>query len=197
MAIPARSGFPLRLSGIAPIPMGRSMTTFTCVPSAQMNTPDGYRGWCSKLLAWRTLQFMSSLPQCHNRHLRFAPTIEPDMKTLFRILTLATCLNSAPAAIIYDSGGFETFIPNQNLDGQDAGPLGHGPWAQDNGTSTNVVTAVNPIEGNQSVKITRAPGAGNTRWGLVKPIIPAGLNNLVNIYFDMFVVRQTNDFGPA
>jgi len=119
------------------------------------------------------------------------------MKTLFRILTLATCLNSAPAAIIYDSGGFETFIPNQNLDGQDAGPLGHGPWAQDNGTSTNVVTAVNPIEGNQSVKVTRAPGAGNTRWGVVKPIIPAGLNNLVNIYFDMFVVRQTNDFGPA
>jgi autotransporter-associated beta strand protein len=120
------------------------------------------------------------------------------MKMTFQILALASCLTSTQAAIIYDSGGFESFIPNQNLDGQDAAPLGNGPWAQDNGASTNMVTAFNPIEGNQSVKITRAAGAtGNTRWGVLKTISPAGLNNVVNIYFDMFVVRQTNDFGPA
>jgi autotransporter-associated beta strand protein len=106
-------------------------------------------------------------------------------------------LISTQAATIYDSGGFESFIPSQNLDGQDSAPLGNGPWAQDNGTSTAEVTGANPIEGNVSVKITRAAGAtGNTRWGVVKSVAPAVLNNVVNIYFDMRAVRQANEFGP-
>ena len=107
-------------------------------------------------------------------------------------------LVSAQAATIYDSGGFETFVPTQALDGQDpASPIGNGPWGQDNGTSTAEVTAANTIEGNQSVKITRVAGiTGNTRWGVVKSVTPAGPNNVINIYFDMRVVRETNEFGP-
>ncbi|HTL73742.1 MAG TPA: LamG-like jellyroll fold domain-containing protein [bacterium] len=112
-------------------------------------------------------------------------------------LALGGSLTSAQATTIYDSGGFETFLPSQNLDGQDATPLGNGPWAQDNGTSTAEVTAANPIEGNQSVKVTRATGAtGDTRWGVMKSVAPAGLNNVVNVYFDMRAVRQPNEFGP-
>ncbi len=120
------------------------------------------------------------------------------------ILSIGACglllcsLVPAQATTIYNSGGFETFIPTQNLDGQDpAPPIGNGPWAQDNGASTAEVTTVNPIEGAQSVKITRAAGAtGNTRWGVVKSVAPTGLDNVINLYFDMRVVRQTNEFGP-
>jgi autotransporter-associated beta strand protein len=120
------------------------------------------------------------------------------------ILSLTTCgllfcsLVSVQAATLYNSGGFETFIPTQNLNGQDpAPPVGNGPWTKDSGTSTAEVTAANPIEGNQSVKITRSSGAtGNTRWGVVKSVTPAGLNNVINIYFDMRVLRETNEFGP-
>jgi len=113
-------------------------------------------------------------------------------------LALGGSLTSVQATAIYDSGGFETFLPSQNLDGQDpAPPIGNGPWAQDNGTSTAEVTAANPIEGNQSVKVTRAAGAtGDTRWGVMKSVAPAGLNNVVNVYFDMRAVRQPNEFGP-
>ena len=113
-------------------------------------------------------------------------------------LAIAGSLTTARATTVYDSGGFETFIPTQNLDGQDpAPPIGNGPWGQDNGTSTAQVTTVNPIEGNQSVKIASAGGStGDTRWGVVKSVTPGGLNNVVNIYFDMRVVRETNEFGP-
>lgn len=111
-------------------------------------------------------------------------------------LVLASRL-AAQAATIYDSRGFEIFLPSQMLDGQDAAPPGNGPWAQDNGTSTAEVTAANPIEGNLSVKITRAAGdTGDTRWGVMKSVAPAGLNNVVNVYFDMRAVRQANEFGP-
>ncbi len=113
-------------------------------------------------------------------------------------LVIAASLTTAHATTIYDSSGFETLLPTQNLDGQDpAPPIGNGPWGQDNGTSTAVVTTVNPIEGAQSVKLTRVAGAtGDTRWGVVKSVTPSGLNNIVNIYFDMRAVRETNDFGP-
>ena len=113
-------------------------------------------------------------------------------------LALGGSLLPAQATVIYNSSGFETFVPSQNLDSQDpAPPVGNGPWAKDNGTSTAEITTVNPIEGNQSVKITRAAGVtGNTRWGVVKSVAPAGLNNVVNVYFDMRVVRQVNEFGP-
>lgn len=113
-------------------------------------------------------------------------------------LVLGAGSASTQAATIYNSGGFEAFVPTQDLDGQDpAPPVGNGPWAQDNGTSTAEVTAVNPIEGSQSVKITRAAGAsGNTRWGVVKSVAPAGINNVVNIHFDLRAVREANEFGP-
>ena len=99
---------------------------------------------------------------------------------------LAATSNAAP---LYDSGGFESplFLSDQSLNGQDpAPPLGNGPWAQDQGTSTALVTAVNAIDGTKSIKITRHAGAtGNTRWGVVKSITPIAPDNLVDIRFDM------------
>jgi hypothetical protein len=117
---------------------------------------------------------------------------------LFCSLLLASHPGTIRAATVYDSGGFETFVAAQTLDGQDpAPPLGNGPWRQDDGISMAEVTALNPIEGFQSVKITRAAGAaGNTRWGVVKPIVPGALENVVNIHFDMRVVRAANEYGP-
>lgn len=104
------------------------------------------------------------------------------------------------AAPVYDSGGFESplFLLEENLDGQDlAPPVGNGPWFQDNGTSSAVVTAVNAIDGTKSVKITRTSGAaGNTRWGVVKPATPIAPNNVVDIHFDLQVVQKTNEYGP-
>ena len=104
------------------------------------------------------------------------------------------------AATVYDSGGFESpiFLLERNLDGQDpAPPVGSGPWLQDNGSSTAIVTAVNAIDGTKSVKITRNAGAtGNTRWGVVKPTTPIAPNNVVDIRFDMQVVQKTNEYGP-
>jgi autotransporter-associated beta strand protein len=117
---------------------------------------------------------------------------------LFGSLFVERTLVAAPATTVYSSGGFEAFIPGQNLDGQDpAPPFGAGPWAQDNGTSIAEVTAANPIEGLQSVKITRGAGAtGDTRWGVLNPVTPGGLSNVVNVYFDLRVVRAANAFGP-
>jgi autotransporter-associated beta strand protein len=115
-------------------------------------------------------------------------------QTILSLALLFSWLSSAQAATVYTSGGFETFVPTQPLDTQD---VLNGPWAQDNGTSTAVVTTANPIEGNQSVKVTRATGAtGDTRWGVIESVTPAGLNNVVNIYFDMRAVREANEFGP-
>jgi autotransporter-associated beta strand protein len=109
-------------------------------------------------------------------------------------LLLVASFATTQAATVYNSGGFETLVPTQPLDAQD--PV-NGPWARDNGTSTAQVTTVNPIEGAQSVKVTRAAGAtGNTRWGVVKSVAPAGINNVVNVYFDMRAVRQANEYGP-
>jgi autotransporter-associated beta strand protein len=129
------------------------------------------------------------------------------MKTSFSTLrrSLLGCLLGtglvaiSSAAALYDSGGFESpiFLLEQSLDGQDLAPVGNGPWAQDNGNSTAVVTAVNAIDGAKSVKITRSPGAtGNTRWGVVKQTTPASPNNVVDIRFDMQVVQKTNEYGP-
>ena len=104
------------------------------------------------------------------------------------------------ASTFYDSGGFESpvFLLEQSLDGQDlAPPVGNGPWLQDNGISTAIVTAVNAIDGTKSVKITRNAGAtGNTRWGVLKSVVPLAPDNLVDIRFDMQVVQKTNEYGP-
>lgn len=112
----------------------------------------------------------------------------------------AGVLAAAAQTTVYDSGGFESpvFLLEQGLDGQDPGkPLGNGPWAQDGGTSRAVVTAINPIDGTKAVKVTRNPGAtGDTRWGVVKPTVPTGTNNVVDIRFDMKVVQRPGEYGP-
>ncbi len=119
---------------------------------------------------------------------------------LLGCLAGAGLLASAHASTVFDSGGFElptNYLPALTLDGQDAPPLGRGPWKQDGGTSTAIVTAINPIAGLQSVKITRDPSAtGNTRWGVAKSVNPAGLDNVVNVHFDMKVLQKPHEYGP-
>ncbi len=128
------------------------------------------------------------------------------MRSSPRYQTLRMCaalLLGAASAIaqttaVYDSAGFEgpRFPLNQPLDGQDAPPAGQGPWTQDNGTSTAVVAGTNPVEGAQSVKVTRAATAtANTRWGVTKAVAP-GVLELVEVRFDMRVTYRAGDYGP-
>src|SRR5439155_1285507 len=103
------------------------------------------------------------------------------------------------AANVYDSAGFESprFVATENQDGQDPPPAGQGPWQQDNGTSTAIVQANNPIEGEQSIQVTRdGTATGNTRWGVVKPVAPGLVTNVVEIRFDMRVTYAALGFGP-
>ena len=122
------------------------------------------------------------------------------LRRLFLGLSGTVAVSTSHAATVYDSGGFESpvFVVGQPLANQDpAPPVGNGPWRKDAGTSTADVVALNPVQGNKSVKITRSVGAtGNTRWAVVKPTNASGLDNVVNIDFDMRVLRTANPFGP-
>ncbi|TAK96714.1 MAG: hypothetical protein EPO07_14265, partial [Verrucomicrobia bacterium] len=113
---------------------------------------------------------------------------------------LLTICGMARAATVYDSAGFESprFMLTQNMDGQDPiPPVGQGPWQQDNGTSTAVVEGNNPVEGAQSITVTRVGTVtGNTRWGIVKPVTPSGVSNIVEILFDMRVTYAALGYGP-
>ena len=130
--------------------------------------------------------------------------MKPLIQSLRRLFLGCLCgtaaLSTAPAATVYDSGGFESpvFIAGQPLASQDpAPPVGNGPWRKDAGTSTAEVVAVNPVQGSKSVKITRSAGTtGDTRWAVVKPTSASGLDNVINLDFDMRVLRTANSFGP-
>jgi len=123
-------------------------------------------------------------------------------KTSRLIATLAaSCITvtQSLAATIYDSAGFESprFVASQPVDGQDPSPVGPGPWQQDNGASTAIVSSANPIEGAQSLLVTRTNTAnGNTRWGVVKSIAPGAFTNVVEILFDMRVTYAAQGYGP-
>jgi hypothetical protein len=117
--------------------------------------------------------------------------------TRYVLLLLASAgISSAATVNVYDSAGFESprFLLSQNLDGEDALL---GPWQQDGGNSTATIDGSNPIEGAQSVKVTRAGNStGNTRWGVVKPFTPDIATNKVEILFDMRVTYATIGYGP-
>src|ERR1043166_8304862 len=109
---------------------------------------------------------------------------------IFRATLLLTGAVNLDAAVIYDSGGFESprFNAAQNLAGQDPvpPPVGFGPWRKDNGTSIAVVQTDIPDGGLQSIKVTRVAGSsGDTRCGINVPITPAPGSNVVAIDFDM------------
>ena len=101
-------------------------------------------------------------------------------------------------AAVFDSGGFESpRYTTGPLEGQD--PLG--PWLQD--TTVGGVAQVRSelVEsGQQAVRMVRpeAPG-GDTRYGVTKPVTPAGVLNIIRISWDMNVApNQQEDvpFGP-
>ena len=109
----------------------------------------------------------------------------------------------ATAAALYDSSGFEQprFLPTANLAGQDSPPAGQGPWTKDSGTSSAVVQNAVVAGGLQAVRITRAASStGDTRWAVQEPFTPTGLENRVQIDFDLRVEQATftpPDFGPV
>jgi hypothetical protein len=86
-----------------------------------------------------------------------------------------TCVvNTAEAAPIYDSGGFETLV-NGDLTNQDPA----GPWLQ-SGNGTAVVQQLVKQAGQKAVQVTRSAN-NDARWGVVKPVAnvafasPAGI----------------------
>lgn len=111
--------------------------------------------------------------------------------------------------VIYDSGGFEPprFVVGGSLEGQDAPPAGQGPWQRDVGsTGTAVVTTTNPNGGLQAVQVTRpASTTGDSRWAVIKPVVPTPSQSAVRIQTDVRVNQATfggtppnnTDFGPA
>jgi hypothetical protein len=108
---------------------------------------------------------------------------------------LAGATQSASAATLYDSAGFEAprFGPGA-LEAQD--PV-FGPWLMDTGsTSTAVVQSATVKSGSQAVRVDRVANAnGDTRWAVQKPIMPS--QRYVIVEWDMNVQQSTGvDFGP-
>jgi hypothetical protein len=117
-------------------------------------------------------------------------------------------LAAAPALALdtlYDSASFELprFLLESDLAGQDAPPLGSGPWLQDDGTSIATIHSNNPVDGLQSVRVQRDGAAtGDTRWGVHAPFAPTTAAHVITIDVDMHVLiaadldPTTPDFGP-
>ena len=100
-------------------------------------------------------------------------------------------------AAVYDSGGFESpRFTTGPLEGQDV----LGPWLED-GTTAGVAQVRSEVvsTGEQAVRMVR-PAAinGDTRYGVVKPVTPAGVLQIIRVSWDMNVPQNTQgiDFGP-
>lgn len=105
----------------------------------------------------------------------------------------------ASAAVIYDSGGFESprFTANQPLAGQD---VAVGPWLKDPGNVTANVSTVNAFSGSQSVEVKHTTGQTATRWAVLKSHVPSPGLNIVDIDADVRVQQAASNgspFGPA
>jgi hypothetical protein len=101
-------------------------------------------------------------------------------------------------AAVFDSGGFESpRYTTGPLEGQDL----LGPWQEDNATAGIARIQTDVVQsGQQAVRMVR-PGApdGDTRYGVVKPIVPNGVLNTIRVSWDMNVPQnaQANvPFGP-
>jgi hypothetical protein len=100
-------------------------------------------------------------------------------------------------AAVYDSGGFESpRFTTGPLEGQDV----LGPWLEDAGRPGVAQVRTEVVEsGQQAVRLVRpAAEDGDTRYGVVKPITPAGVLQVVRVSWDMNVPQNTQgiDFGP-
>ena len=101
-------------------------------------------------------------------------------------------------AAVYDSGSFESpRFTTGPLEGQDI----LGPWLEDTNVPGVATVQTDVVRsGVQAVRMVR-PGNvnGDTRYGVVKPLTPAGVLSLVRISWDMNVPRNAQPdvpFGP-
>jgi hypothetical protein len=131
--------------------------------------------------------------------------LRPVIKLGLLAAAVAFAAPVASAAVVYDSGGFESpkFTAGANLQGQD---VAGGPWLKDTGTGSATITTVNPFSGTQDVVVTRpASATGDTRWSVSKPQAPAPGFNVFDIDADVRVEQATfsgsppnnTDFGPS
>jgi hypothetical protein len=100
-------------------------------------------------------------------------------------------------AAVYDSGGFESpRFTTGPLEGQDV----LGPWLSDSDlTGVAQVRSEVVSTGEQAVRLSRGGATtGDVRYGVVKPVTPAGVLQLVRVSWDMNVPQNTQglDFGP-
>ena len=115
----------------------------------------------------------------------------------FAVAVALTAARPAAAVPVFDSGGFESprYIPGE-LSGQDT----LGPWLKDAGTATAVVQSTVTNGGTQAVQYTRpAAAAGDTRYGVLKPLTPTGTLQTLRVSWSMNVQQTqvpTVDFGP-
>lgn len=113
-----------------------------------------------------------------------------------QVVVLAVLGAGTAHGAIYDSGGFESFVNNQDLTGQD--PI-NGPW-QKSGVNTSTATVQSAVteSGNRAVQMVRAANAnGDARWAVVKPI--ANVTTPIAIDWDMNVTQSSvpaGSFGP-
>ena len=121
------------------------------------------------------------------------------------LLTMICCAGNSSATVLYDSGSFEgpRFVALTDLNGQDAPPLGQGPWRRDGGSSSAQVHTNFPNGGFQSVRVMRdGTSSGDTRWGVAAPFTPSEGDSVVTTEVDMRVTLEadldptTPDFGP-
>ena len=100
-------------------------------------------------------------------------------------------------AAVYDSGGFESpRFTTGPLEGQDV----LGPWLSDSAlTGVGQVRSEVVSTGEQAVRLSRGGATtGDVRYGVVKPVSPAGVLQLVRVSWDMNVPENTQglNFGP-
>ena len=125
------------------------------------------------------------------------------MRSMVRVAAVAVTFlgaaQSAAAAEVYNSGGFEPprfTTASPALAGQDT----LGPWLKDAGIATAVVQSATVQSGSQAVRYDRpASAAGDTRYGVLRPLTPTAPLTLLRVSWDMNVT-QTNapnvNFGP-
>jgi hypothetical protein len=116
---------------------------------------------------------------------------------IFAVAMALLAAGRASAVPVFDSGGFEAprYIAGE-LSGQDT----QGPWLKDAGTATAVVQSTVTNGGTQAVQYTRpAAAAGDTRYGVLKPLTPTGSLQVLRVNWSMNVQQTqvpTVDFGP-
>ena len=117
-------------------------------------------------------------------------------KKVIGTLSMVLATGGVANAAIYDSGGFEGFINNTDLTGQD--PV-NGPWVKA-GTNTSTATVQSTVTkaGVRAVQMNRAANVnGDARWAVVKPL--PNVISPIAVDWDMNYTQSAvpaGSFGP-